>query len=230
MRGPEAKAAFLKTLPIMAGYLLLGFGFGVLLAAKGFAFWWAPLMSLVIYAGAMQYVAVDLLASGAPLLACAAMTLLINARHLFYGLSMLTKYQDMGRTKPYLIFAMTDETYSLICYQEAPEGLDRRRYFFLISLFNQLYWIVGGTLGALLHKLLPLDFRGVEFSMTAMFTVIFLEQWLSARNKLPQVVGLGCALLCLLLFGPQHFLLPAMGSMLLCLLLLRDRLEAEAPE
>lgn len=227
MQGRVARAALLKTLPIMAGYLLLGFGFGVLLVSRGYAFYWAPLMSILIYAGAMQYVAVDLLASGASLLAAAAMTLLINARHLFYGLSMLTKYQHMGKAKPYLVFAMTDETYSLICYEQVPEGLDARRYYLLISLFNQLYWIIGGTLGALLGSVLPLDFRGIEFSMTAMFTVIFLEQWLTARDKLPQLVGLLCALLCLLIFGPQHFLLPAMGLMLLSLLLLRGRLEPE---
>ena len=225
MRRPEAKAALLKTLPIMAGYLMLGFGFGVLLSAKGYAFYWAPVMSVLIYAGAMQYVAVELLATGTSLIAAAVMTFLINARHLFYGLSMLTKYQHMGRAKPYLIFAMTDETYSLACYQEPPEGLDRQRYYLLISLFNQLYWILGGTLGALMGSLLKVDFRGIEFSMTAMFTVIFLEQWLSARNKLPALVGIGCALLSLIIFGPEAFLLPAMGGMLLMLSLLKPSLQ-----
>lgn len=223
----ELKAALRRTLPVAASYLLLGFGFGVLLVSRGYAFIWAPLMSLFIYAGAMQYVTIDLLVSGASPLAAAAMTLLINARHLFYGISMLEKYQDMGRAKPYLIFSLTDETYTLLCYQDTPEGLNIKHYYLLVSLINQAYWVLGTTLGALTGSLLPIDFKGIEFSMTALFAVIFLEQWLKQRDNLPAVLGLGTALVCLMVFGPERFVLPAMALMLVFLLGLRGRLDRE---
>lgn len=228
MRSAEARTAFVTSLPVAAGYLLLGFGFGVLLVSKGYPIVLAPLMSVFIYAGAMQYVAVDLLSGGATMIAAALMTLLINARHLFYGLSMLERYRDMGRTKPYLIFAMTDETYSLVCWRPPPEGLDPRRYYFLLSLFNQLYWIVGGALGGLVGGLVPISFRGIDFSMTAMFVVVFLQQWRHSRDHLPALAGLICTLISLLAFGPDNFILPAMVGILLCMSLLRRRVEAGA--
>ena len=218
------KAAFPRTLPVMAGYLVLGFGFGVLLTSRGYAFWWSLLMSVFIYAGSMQYVAVGLMAGGATLVSAALMTLMINARHLFYGISMLDAYRDTGRKKPYLIFSLTDETYSLVCHAQVPEEVSKGLYYFLISALNQSYWVLGSLLGSLAGELLKFDARGVEFSMTALFVVIFTQQWLDARDRRPAVIGVACTLLSLFIFGRERFLLPAMGLIILCLSLLRVQL------
>ena len=165
--------AFVRSLPIMAGYIVLGLGFGVLLQSKGYGAGWALVMSGLIYAGSMQYVAIDLLAGGASLISAAIMTLMVNARHLFYGISMLERYKDTGAAKPYLIFALTDETYSVVCSGGVPEGVDRKKYYFWVSLLNQLYWIAGGVAGALLGSVLPFDTTGIDFSMTALFLVVY---------------------------------------------------------
>lgn len=163
-----AKYAFACSLPVMAGYLVLGLGFGVLLESKGYGVGWAFAMSTLIYAGSMQYVAVDLLAGGASLIAAALMTVTVNARHLFYGISMVERYRHVGPAKPYMIFALTDETYSLVCSGTVPDGVDQKRYFFLVSLFDHLYWIAGSVAGALVGGVLPFDSTGIDFSMTAL--------------------------------------------------------------
>ena len=193
--------AFVRSLPIMAGYIVLGLGFGVLLQSKGYGAGWALVMSGLIYAGSMQYVAIDLLAGGASLISAAIMTLMVNARHLFYGISMLERYKDTGAAKPYLIFALTDETYSVVCSGSVPEGVDRKKYYFWVSLLNQLYWIAGGVAGALLGSVLPFDTTGIDFSMTALFLVVMTEQWKASRDHTPALVGLGVSLVCLLVFG-----------------------------
>ena len=218
-----AKYALVRTLPVLAGYLVLGLGFGVLLESKGYGAGWAFVMSTLIYAGSMQYVAVDLLAGGASLIATALMTLTVNARHLFYGVSMVERYRDAGPAKPYLIFALTDETYSLVCSGDVPAGVDRRRYFFLVSLFDQLYWVAGSLAGALVGGLLPFDTTGIDFSMTALFLVVMTEQWRAARDHTAALVGLGVSLACLAVFGADNFLIPAMVGITLALTLLRRR-------
>ena len=216
--------AFRASLPVMAGYVVLGMGFGLLLANQGYGFLWAFLMSLTIYAGSMQYAALDLISGGASLITTALMTLMINARHFFYGLSMLDKYQNTGKAKPYLIFSLTDETYSLVC-SPAPEGVDEKRYYLLVSLLNQCYWIVGSVLGGLLGPILPFDSTGMDFAMTALFVVIFVEQWRSAKTHVPALLGVGISVLCLVLLGPTRFVIPAMVGITLALGLLRGRLE-----
>ncbi len=215
--------ALRASLPVMAGYLVLGLGFGVLLQNQGYSFLWAFLMSLTIYAGSMQYAALDLISGGAGLITTALMTLMINARHFFYGLSMLDKYQDTGKAKPYLIFALTDETYSLVC-SPAPAEADEKGYYLLVSLFDQVYWIVGSVLGGLLGPILPFDSTGMDFAMTALFVVIFVEQWLSAENHIPALLGVGISVVCLILLGPTRFVIPAMVGITLSLALLRGRL------
>lgn len=223
------KAAFPGTLPVMAGYLVLGVGFGILLQSKGYSFLWAGVMSLTIYAGSMQYVAVDLLSSGAAVLSAALMTLVINARHLFYGLSMLEKYRDVkGIKKLYLIFSLTDETYSLVCTAQPPEDVAPTAFYFWTSLLNQCYWVAGSVLGGLLGQVLPFDTTGVDFAMTALFVVIFTDQWLTRKNHLPALVGVGVSAVCLLLFGPDRFIIPAMVGIALLLMLLRRQLEEVA--
>lgn len=201
------KKAFLTTLPVLTGYLVLGMGFGILLQSKGFGILWSLAMSVCIYAGSMQYLAVDLLAGGASLLSVALTTLMVNARHLFYGLSMVDTYKDMGKAKPYLIFSLTDETYSLVCSRPAGED---KRYYLLVSLFNQIYWVVGCSLGSLAGALLPFQWKGIDFALTALFISVFTEQWLTSKDRTAAVVGVVSALLCLFIFGADRFLIPAM--------------------
>lgn len=204
------KYAFISSLPVMAGYVVLGMGFGVLLQDKGYAWWWAALMSVTIYAGSMQYVAVDLLAGGATLIAGALMTVMVNIRHLFYGLTMIEKYEDTGKKKPYLIFALTDETYSLVCAPEIPEGVNEKLYYFYVSLMNQSYWITGSIIGAIAGASLSFNSAGIDFSMTALFVVIFVEQWEKTKQHIPAITGVAISVICRVLFGESGFLIPAM--------------------
>ena len=219
-------SAFRASLPVMAGYMVLGIGFGVLLEGQGYGFLWAFLMSLSIYAGSMQYAALDLLSGGANLITVGLMTLMINARHFFYGLSMLDKYKGVGKKKGYLIFGLTDETYSLVV-SPAPEGVEERWYYFFVTLFDQIYWVTGSTLGGLLGPILPFDSTGMDFAMTALFVVIFVEQWLSAKSHLPALLGLGITLLCLVVLGPTAFVIPSMVLITLALAALRKVLEVK---
>lgn len=215
------KAAFPKTLPVLAGYLVLGLGFGVLLRQAGFGLFWALLMSAGIYAGAMQYAAVGLLTSGAGVLAAAGLTLLVNARHLLYGLGMAERYRDSGRWKPYLAFSLTDETYALLQSVKAPEGIPETSFYVAVSALNQAYWVIGSLLGSLAGQLLPWDLSGVEFSMAALFVVMLVEQWRSVAARPGVLIGLLGALFCLLVFGPKNFTLPAMLLLAGALLLYR---------
>lgn len=228
MKNRICKEAFVKTLPVMAGYLVLGIGFGILLRGAGFGVWYALAMSVFIYAGSMQYVGVGLLAGGASVLSTMLTTVMVNARHLFYSISMIEPYKDAGKYKPYMIFALTDETYSLLCDGKVPDGVNANRYRFLVSLFNHCYWVTGCVLGSLLGAVLPFSTAGIEFSMTALFIASFTEQWLNTRDHVPALTGLLSTLLCLVLFGPDRFLIPAMLLMTLALTLIGKRREDRA--
>lgn len=218
------RRAFMASLPVMAGYLTLGFGFGVLLYTKGYNAWWALAMSACIYAGSMQYVAVDLLTGGASLITAALTTLMVNARHIFYGASLLDRYKGAGKKKPYLVFALTDETYSLICADTAHNNdADRHRFDFWVSLFDHLYWIGGSVLGGLAGAALPLNFEGIDFALTALFVTIFVEQWISNKDHTAAIVGVVCSVVCLIIFGADAFLIPAMVAISVVLWLLRRR-------
>lgn len=211
------KDAVVHTLPVMAGYMVLGFGFGIITMEAGYGVWLAILMSVLIYAGSMQYVAVSLLTSGASLISAAVTTLMVNARHLFYGISMVDKYRGAGAKKPYLIFALTDETYSLVCRGDCPEGLDFHTYCICVSALNQLYWIMGSILGALTGAFVNINFAGVDFAMTALFITVFVEQWKGTKNHLPALVGVLASVLCLFVFGSGNFLIPSMVAITVCL-------------
>ena len=216
-------AAVTATLPVMAGYMILGFGFGIIMKANGFSTALAAAMSIFIYAGSMQYVAIGLMTGGASLVATALTTLTVNIRHLFYGISMLEKYKDTGIAKPYLIFALTDETYSLVCGElpnVPPE--DRTRYQLLVSLLNHLYWIIGSVAGAVAGSLIRFNSQGIDFALTALFLTVFTDQWLSTKQHGPALIGLGSSVLCLLIFGGEHFLIPAMILIALALCLYRE--------
>ena len=225
MRIQTIKQAFYKSIPVLAGYVVLGIGFGILLRNAGFGLWWALSMSVFIFAGSMQYVGVGLLAGGASVITAIITTVMGNARHLFYSISMIDKYKDAGKYKPYLIFALTDETYSLLCDGKVPDGVEPDLYRFLVSFFNQCYWIAGSLIGNLLGSVLPFSTAGIEFSMTALFVAAFTEQWLTTKDHLPALTGLFCTLLCLVLFGRENFLIPAMLLITLVLTLLRKREE-----
>lgn len=209
MKDYTAKAAFKSSLPVMVGYLTLGTAFGVLLAQKGYGLIWAFVMSLTIYAGSGQIVAVDLISSGASLITSAIMTLIVNARHIFYGISMLEKYRGTGKYKPYLIFSLTDETYALVSGGN-PENTDKGRYFFILSVLNQCYWIAGSLIGNAIGLSVSFNSAGIDFSMTALFVVIFIEQLKGAKSKAPAFIGVICSVLCLAVFGAENFLIPSM--------------------
>lgn len=224
------KYAWKASIPVMAGYVVLGIGFGVLLEDKGYGWWWAALMSLTIYAGSMQYVAVDLLAGGATIVSAALMTVFVNIRHVFYGLTMLEKYNAAGREKPYLIFALTDETFSLVCSAQLPEGIDEKKYYLYVSLLNQCYWVIGSVIGAVAGTVIPFSSTGIDFAMTALFVVIFVEQWEKTKQHLPAVSGIVISVMCRIVFGASGFLIPAMIGILAAMLLEKRWLEGEGGE
>ncbi len=227
MRVKAFKAAFPHTLPVMAGYLFLGLGFGILLESKGFSFPWAFFMSVIIFAGSMQYAAIDLLAGGAGFLYTAMMTLIIQIRHLFYGLSLIEKYKSAGKIKPLLIHELTDETYSLVCSCEPPEDVDPNLFYLFISMLDHSYWIIGCTAGALLGSLVDFNTNGIDFVMTALFIVIFTNQWLETRDHRPALIGVLATAVCLIVFGADRFILPAMVAITLLLTIFRPSLEKE---
>ncbi len=223
MKNPPLRAAFRDTIPVLTGYIFLGMGFGILLSESGYGVGWSLFMSLIMYAGSGQYLAVKLLSSGASLLSTAVATLLVNARHLFYGISLVDAYTDAGKRKPYMIFALTDETYSLVTQVKTPEGMTRAAYCFLVSALNQCYWVAGCVLGSLVGELLPIDFFGISFVLTALFVTMFVEQWLSTKDHSPAIIGVMSTAVCLLLFGSDLFLIPSMTAIAGLLALRRRR-------
>ncbi len=225
MKRKLLKTVVLATLPVMAGYIAIGIGFGILLKVNGYGLWWALAMSIFIYAGAMQYVGVGLLTSGASLLAVGLTTLMVNARHLFYGITMIDRYKGAGLKKPYLMHALTDETYSLVCDGKVPEGANPHLYYLLVSLFNQLYWIAGSVLGNLLGAVIPFNTAGIDFAMTALFITVFVEQWTSTNQHSPAIMGVCISAACLLVFGPDSFLIPTLLLITVFLTLAKSRLE-----
>ena len=190
LRNRTIRQAFLKSIPVLAGYVVLGIGFGILMRDAGYGVLWTAAMSLFIYAGSLQYVGVGLLTGGASVLTTAITSLMVNARHLFYSISMIDKYKDAGKYKPYMIFALTDETYSLLCDGMTPSGVEPNQYRFLVSLFNHSYWVAGSIIGSLLGAVLPFSTEGIEFSMTALFVAAFTEQWLTTKDHVPPLTGL----------------------------------------
>ena len=219
------RAAFPHTIPILAGFWFLGMTYGIYMNVSGFAFWYPMIMSLVIFAGSMEFVAVNMLLGAFQPLQALAMTLMINARHLFYGISMLDKYRGLGWKKIYLIFGMCDETFSINYTAEIPPDVDRGWFMFFVTLLNHLYWFCGATLGGLFGSLIHFNTEGLDFVMVAMFVVIFLEQWLKEKNHTSSLLGIVLSLICLAAFGADDFIIPAMLAMLGVLTLLRRPLE-----
>ena len=224
------RPAFSVTIPVLCGYLFIGLAFGVMLRDIGFAPPWAFFSSLLIYAGSGQYLLVSLLAANASLVTVAAMTLLLNCRHIFYGLSFLETFHQMGRRKWYMIFSLTDETYSLLCTTKVPEDVEEDQFLLAVSLLDQSYWVIGSMIGGIAGNFLPFDAEGIDFAMTALFVVIFVEQWMEKKNRAPEVIGVLAACFCLQIFGADGFVLPAMLLITLLLFVGRKRLEGGEEE
>ena len=205
--GQRAKALRL-TVPVMCGYLFLGTAFGATLAQAGFGPAWALAMSGLVYAGSLQFVMVPLMANGAALVTVALTALMVNARHIFYGVSFIERFRRMGALRPYMICSLTDETYSVFCSLPGEEG---DGVMLRVALYDHLYWITGSVVGAALAQQLPFDLTGIDFAMTALFIVIATERALSRADRLPLAVGGACALVFLLLLGPDRFLAPALA-------------------
>lgn len=221
------KKVFPQTIPVMAGYISLGIAFGLLLQSIGYGPIWAFLMSLFIYAGSAQFLAVELLAAGATLTHIALLTFLLNFRHLFYGLSMIEKYRSTGIGKIYLIFGLTDETYALLTGYKTPEGLSDKSYFFAVTLMNHLYWILGSVIGSVAGSIIPFDLTGIDFAMTALFAVLVVEQWKTNKNHIPAISGFVITVAALYIFGADNFLIPALIVMSVALLSMKGSLSRE---
>lgn len=217
--------AFPYTIPIFAGFWFLGLTYGIYMNVSGFSFLYPMLMSITIYAGSMEFVAVSMLLGAYNPLQALVMTLMINARHLFYGISMLDKFRGTGLKKVYLIYGMCDETFSINYTADLPKDVDRGWFMFFVTLLNHIYWFSGSTLGGIFGSLIHFNTEGLDFVMTAMFVVIFMEQWLKDKNHTSSLVGIGLSLLCLMIFGADNFIIPAMIAMLGVLTLLRHPLE-----
>ena len=223
--GRALAAAFPHTIPIMTGFLFLGMTYGILARSAGLAFWHPALTSTVIYAGSMEFLTVGLLTGGFAPLNAFALTLLVNARHLFYGVSMLEKYRNVGAAKPYLVFGLSDETFSVNCSAEPAPDVSRPWFYFFVTLLDQLYWMCGVWAGAAFGSLVSFNTEGLDFVMTAMFVVIFINQWKKEKDHTASLLGLGLPLVSLLVFGAQDFVLPAMLALLAALSALRPLLE-----
>lgn len=229
---PALKAAFPLTIPICLGFLFLGASYGILMGTKGFSFVWPMCMSASIFAGSMEFVTVNLLLSAFNPLAGFLLALMVNARHLFYGLSMLGKFKGLGWKRPYLIYGMCDETFAINSTAKIPDGIDRGWFYFWVTLCNQAYWVAGATLGGLIGSHLPFNTDGLEFVLTALFLVIFLNQWLDGKHqeRLSAMIGVLASLACLVVFGANDFMIPSMIAMLVLFIALRPQLDDLRPE
>lgn len=223
-------AAFPHTIPILAGFLFLGIAYGIYMNVSGFPAIYPILMSMFIFAGSMEFVTIDLLLSTFNPIGALLLALIVNARHLFYGISMLDKYKNTGLKKGYLIFGMCDESFSINYAARIPEGIDKGWFLFFVTLLNQIYWVFGAALGGVFGSYINFNTEGLDFVMTALFVVLFLEQWLKESNHTSAQIGLFVSAICLILFGKKNFIIPAMAGILILLTLIRKNKIAESEE
>lgn len=221
------KKAFPYTIPVLTGYLFIGIAFGVMYAEKGYSFLWAILMSVMVYAGSGQYLAVNFFVPGISFVQVIFLTFMVNVRHIFYGISLLERFNKIGKSRWYMIFALTDETYSLLCTTKVPEGVDESKFLFAISVLDHAYWVLGSAIGAIAGALLPISSEGIDFAMTALFVVIFIEQWMDKKNRIPEIIGVVIAVIGLLIFGANNFVLPTMLAIVALLFVGRKKLDKE---
>ena len=216
--GGMLKGAFPATVPVMTGFLVLGFAYGVLMDTKGYGPLWSTLMSLLAFGGSMQYVAITLLTTVFDPIQAFLLSVMVNARHLFYGLALLGKYKGLGKVRGFLIFALCDETFSLVSAMEPPADMERKDFYLGVSILNYSYWVLATAVGGLMGDLIPFDTTGLDFALTALFVVLFLEQWKKKENHFSGVTGIACAALSLALFGAENMVIPAMVMILAILL------------
>lgn len=224
------RAAFPFTIPVLTGYLFIGIAFGIMMQEKGYSFLWSILMSCLCYAGSGQYLAVQFFAPGVNFLTIVFMEFMLNIRHIFYGLSLLERFSKMGKKRWYMIFSLTDETYSLFFVTKTPKGVDESAFLFAIAILDQSYWIIGSALGGLIGSILPFEAKGIDFAMTALFVVIMVEQWMDARNRRGVILGVLCAVIALHIFGTANFILPTMLCVMLILLLFKKQFDTTGEE
>lgn len=223
-------AAFRASFPVLLGYTTIGLAFGLVLVGAGLPWWLSPLMAVFVYAGAAQFMGVGLIAGGVGIAELGLLTLLMNARHAVYGLSLLERFKGAGRRKPYLVFGLTDETYGLLTTVTPPPGADKIRFYALVTALDQAYWVAGCSGGALLGKALPFDTRGLDFALTALFVVLLVEQLRSVRRAEPYLVALCAGAAAYLLASPRDFLVVSLSLAVGGLALLRGRLEGRGGE
>lgn len=221
------KVAFPYTIPVFTGFTFLGIAYGILMTSKGYGLIWTLLMSLFVFAGSSQYVAITFLTTAFNPLNAFLMSLAVNARHIFYGISLLNKYKDMGKIKPYLVFGLCDETFSIVCSTEPPEGVSRKWFAFFITLLDHMYWVLGSVIGSLVGYMIPSSIEGLDFVLTALFVIIFVGHWKSKGNRKPAAIGVICSVISLFIFGPDNFIIPSMIAIITVLTLGRNRLDFE---
>lgn len=221
------KAAFPHTIPVMTGYVVLGAAYGILMNSKGFGLVWALSMSLIVYAGSAQYVAITFLTSIFNPIYALLLTLMVNARHIFYGLSLMNKLKGTGRLKPFIIYWLSDETFSVLCAADPPEGVNNGWFMFFIALLDYAYWSIGTTAGSLLGNMISFNTTGIDFALTALFVVIFVSQWKSKKNHEPALTGVICTVICLIIFGQNNFVILSMIAIIAVLTLMRNKIEGE---
>ena len=219
------KAAFPHTIPIFTGFIFIGIAYGILMNSKGYGFGWSLFFSLVVFAGSAQYVAITFLTSVFNPVYALMMSLMINARHLFYGISLIEKFKDTGKLKPFLIYGLCDETFSVVCSAEPPEGVDKSWFLFFITFLNYIYWALGSALGGLIGSMVSFNTKGLDFVLTALFVVIFIGQWKSQKDRRPAIIGVVSTIICLIAFGPNNFIIPSMIIILTVLTILKNQTE-----
>ena len=217
------KRAFPYTIPVLTGYLFIGTAFGVMYAEKGYSFLWAILMSLLVYAGSGQYLAVNFFVPGISFLQVIFLTFMVNVRHVFYGISLVERFNRFGKSRWYMIFGLTDETYSLLCTTKVPKDVDEEKFLLAITILDHSYWTLGSAIGAIAGTVLPISSEGIDFAMTALFVVVFIEQWMEKKNRIPEIIGVAVAFISLQIFGADGFVLPAMLCIMLVLFAGRKR-------
>lgn len=219
------KAAIPHTLPVFIGFMILGMAYGILMSSKGYGVGWSILMSIFVFAGSMQYVAITALTTVFNPINAFLLTLVVNARHIFYGISMLDRFQNAGKFKPYLIFGLCDETFSVLCSAEPPEGVDRNLFMFFVTVLDHSYWVAGTAIGGILGSMMSFNTKGLDFVLTALFVVIYIGQWKNGGNRKSALIGVGATAVCLILFGRDHFIIPSMIAIMILLAGLRNIIE-----
>jgi len=222
------KAAFPNTIPVLTGFSVLGIAYGFLMQSIGYGLGWTILMSTFVFAGSMQYVAIILLTAAFNPIYALLLTLMVNARHLFYGISLLTKFRGTGKLKPYLIFGLCDETFSILCSTAAPDNVNKNLFYFFVTLLNHSYWVIASILGSILGYYITFNTKGLEFVLTALFVVIFINQWREKKEHISALIGIISSLACLIIFGKDSFLIPAMICIIAILTIFQKKIVKEA--